>query len=284
MKTLRAVLGAAILAAPSFQHVAIKPPSGDKALTPNSSTAPSGCKLLASDKGWPSDEEWLKVFPKGFKKMKGTEGPDWWIQPQTVTEVQAAVNFARERNVRLSVITTGHDFHGRYENQEYSWEFLLTIGSGDTRSGLRVDLGAFMQPTVFSNEWTCGTTLKPTTATGRVVEDLLACKVQNEKRNVGRSIPGRGFDWHFFEKRSEQDSCETLVANKLKKRDYTGPDDGMPTHCDRNFGCAQASRVFRRHGPDAEEETRGQKNPKTLQTPPSARPVDPPKGTWFYPL
>jgi hypothetical protein len=97
-------------------------------------------------------------------------------------------------------------------------------GSGDTRSGLRVDLGAFVEPTVFSNEWTCGTTLKPTTATGRTVEDVVACRVPNEKRdNVGRAIPGRGFDWHFFEKRSESDNCETLVAAKLQKRH--GPDE-----------------------------------------------------------
>jgi hypothetical protein len=118
MKTVQAVLGAALLAAPSLQHVAIKPPSGDKALTPNSSTAPPGCKLLASDKGWPTDAEWRKAFPKGFKKMKATEGPDWWIQAQSVKDVQDAVNFARERNVRLSILTSGHDFHGRYANRE----------------------------------------------------------------------------------------------------------------------------------------------------------------------
>jgi hypothetical protein len=80
-----------------------------------------------------------------------------------------------------------------------------------------------VEPTVFSNEWTCGATLKPTTSSGRTVEDVIACKVPNEKRNVGRAIPGRGFDWHFFEKRSESDDCETLVAAKLQKRH--GPDE-----------------------------------------------------------
>jgi hypothetical protein len=105
---------------------------------------------------------------------------------------------------------------------------VLTVDSGDTRSGLRIDLGPFIEPTVFSNEWTCGTTLKPTTSSGRTVEDVIACKVPSEKRNVGRAIPGRGFDWHFFEKRSENDDCETLVAAKLKKRDLEkrhGPDE-----------------------------------------------------------
>ena len=68
---------------------------------------------MASDKGFPAEEAWTKAFPKVFKKMKGTEGPDYWIQPQSVQEIQTAVNFARENNVRLGVITSGHDFHGR---------------------------------------------------------------------------------------------------------------------------------------------------------------------------
>jgi hypothetical protein len=126
---------------------------------------------------------------------------------------------------------------------------VLTIDSGDTRSGLRVDLGAFIEPTVFSNEWTCGKTLKPTTSSGRTVEDVIACKVPSEKRNVGRAIPGRGFDWHFFEKRSENDDCETLVAAKLKKR-------GQPT------------RVTKRHGPDEPE-----MKPKTSAQKPADTPA-----------
>jgi hypothetical protein len=113
MKTLNTILGVAILASPVLGHVAIKPPSPDRALTPNSSVAPPGCKVLASDKSWPADDVWQKEFPKAFKKMKGTEGPDWWIQPQSVQDIQKAVNFARERNVRLGIVTTGHDFHGR---------------------------------------------------------------------------------------------------------------------------------------------------------------------------
>jgi hypothetical protein len=118
-----------------------------------------------------------------------------------------------------------------------------------------------MEPTVFSNEWTCGKTLKPTTSSGRVVEDVIACKVENEKHsNVGRSIPGRGYDWHFFEKRSENDDCETLVAEKLKKRD--GPDGGQPTHHE------DGSLIQKRHGPDEEEMA-----PKA----PAPKAADPPK-------
>jgi hypothetical protein len=113
MKTTNAILGAALLASSSVAHVAIKPPSPEKWLIPNSSNAPSGCKLLASDKGFPTEEDVLQTFPKVFRKMKGTEGPDFWLQPQTVEEVQKAVKFAHEKNIRLNVITSGHDFHGR---------------------------------------------------------------------------------------------------------------------------------------------------------------------------
>jgi hypothetical protein len=113
MKTFAALVSAVVLAAPAFGHVAVKPPSPDKALKPNSSMAPPDCKLLASDKGFPADDVWKKAFPEAFKKMKGTEGPDWWLQAKSVEDVQKAVNFAREKNIRLSVITTGHDFHGR---------------------------------------------------------------------------------------------------------------------------------------------------------------------------
>jgi hypothetical protein len=113
MKTPNILLGVALFVAPSLQHVAIKPPSPDKALTPNSSTAPQGCKLLASDKGFPADNVWKAAFPNAFKKMKGTEGPDWWVQATSIGVVQKAVTFAKEHNVRLSVISTGHDFMGR---------------------------------------------------------------------------------------------------------------------------------------------------------------------------
>jgi hypothetical protein len=113
MKSISIVVSAALLASPALAHVAIKPPSPDKWLTPNSSTAPAGCKLLASDKGFPTEAEIKKEFPNVFQKMKGTEGPDFWIQPTSVADVQKAVNFARKRNIRVNVITSGHDFHGR---------------------------------------------------------------------------------------------------------------------------------------------------------------------------
>src|ERR1700760_4239996 len=111
-----AYLGLAMLASSGMAHIAIMPPWPDRVLTPNSSEAPTGCKLLPSDKGWPSDDIWRKTFLGAYKKLKGTLGPDWMFQVKSVEDVQKAVNFAREHNVRLTVISTGHDFHGRLEN------------------------------------------------------------------------------------------------------------------------------------------------------------------------
>jgi hypothetical protein len=110
---MKSFIALAVLVGSSIAHIAIMPPMPDRALKPNSSEAPAGCKLLPSDKGWPVDEVWRKTFPGIYKKLRGTFGPDWTYQAKNVQQVQNAVNFARERNVRLTVISTGHDFHGR---------------------------------------------------------------------------------------------------------------------------------------------------------------------------
>lgn len=116
-----AFLGAALLAAPALGHTAIKPPSPDRALTPNSVDTPAGCKALLSDKQWPADAVWRKAFPGVFRKLKGTEAPDYMVQAKSVQDVQNVVNFARDHNVRLTIITTGHDFGGRL----VTWNFPL---------------------------------------------------------------------------------------------------------------------------------------------------------------
>jgi len=118
MKTISALIGVALLVGPSSQHAAMMPPNPDKILTPNSSTAPQGCKLLASDKGFPSAETVKQMLPKAAFKEPGTFGPDWVLRATSVEDVQDAVLFARENNVRLTILTTGHDFGGRYVNDE----------------------------------------------------------------------------------------------------------------------------------------------------------------------
>jgi FAD/FMN-containing dehydrogenase len=109
MKSLfLAALAAVLFAGQTVAHTAILPPFPDKALTANSSEAPAGCKFLPSDKGWPADHVWKSNFPGIFKKLRGTVGPDWMVQAKNVADVQKVVNFAREHNVRLTIITTGH--------------------------------------------------------------------------------------------------------------------------------------------------------------------------------
>src|ERR1700742_596915 len=94
----------------------------------------------------------------------------------------------------------------------------LTNISEDQRSGLRIDLASMMEPTVFSNEWTCGKSLKPKNKVGRSLDSVIACKVPNETKNlVGRGIPQRAWRWHYFEKRDGLD-CDTIVKEHLKKR------------------------------------------------------------------
>jgi hypothetical protein len=110
---LSALLSVGLLVGLSVQHTAILPPNPDKVLTPNSTDTPPGCKKLPSDRGWPSDQVWRSAFPRVFKKLRGTEAPDWFFQAKTVADVQRAFSFVREHNVRLTVISTGHDFLGR---------------------------------------------------------------------------------------------------------------------------------------------------------------------------
>jgi hypothetical protein len=90
--------------------------------------------------------------------------------------------------------------------------------SSDARSGLRIDLSGLMEPTVFSNEWKCGTSLKPQTKSKRIVDSVLACQVPRQvQTEVGRSIPPRAWEWHYFENQEGLD-CDALVQAHLEKR------------------------------------------------------------------
>jgi Berberine and berberine like/FAD binding domain len=81
-------------------------------------------------------------------------------------------------------------------------------------------MAALREPTVFANEWKCGDVLKPTTTTGRVVEEVQACKIPKlNKRSWSHSIPQRNHEYKFFEKRGDTTCEETL---KLHKRQMAG--------------------------------------------------------------
>uniref|UniRef100_A0A8H7TLS1 FAD-binding PCMH-type domain-containing protein n=1 Tax=Bionectria ochroleuca TaxID=29856 RepID=A0A8H7TLS1_BIOOC len=58
--------------------------------------APQGCKKLHTDDDWPSLEEWQNSIPG-----------------VSYADVQSAVKFSAKHNIRLTVLTTGHDEVGR---------------------------------------------------------------------------------------------------------------------------------------------------------------------------
>lgn len=82
----------------------------------SSTLAPAGCRLLHTDEGWPAQEVWEASLP-GVIKTKGSDAngpfPDYRLRVKNNGDVQAAMKFAAQYNIRLSVITTGHDQLGR---------------------------------------------------------------------------------------------------------------------------------------------------------------------------
>lgn len=94
------------------------------------------------------------------------------------------------------------------------------------RSGLRLDMASLREPTVFSQDWKCGDVLKPTTAAGKIVDEVQTCKVKKTKREASRSNALRDHEYRFFEKRDGH-SCDTLL--KLAKRH--GPDEEPTKPC-----------------------------------------------------
>ncbi|KAF1810030.1 FAD-binding domain-containing protein [Eremomyces bilateralis CBS 781.70] len=152
MKGVTSLLSFVLYAGLCIADPAPMPPIPDKVLTPNSSNAPAGCKLLASDAGFPSNETVKAALPNAIFKQWGTKGPDWVVQAKTVQDVQAGVNFSAQHNVRLTVITKGHDFMAR----------------ADARSGLRIDMSQFNENTVFATSWKCGDVLTPGASVNKI--------------------------------------------------------------------------------------------------------------------
>ena len=96
----------------------------------NTTITPPGCRKLNIDIGWPSREVWEKSLP-GIIPTPGSDDygplPDYRLQVKTVPDVQNAVRFAVRHNIRLTVLTTGHD----------------QLGRSDAGSGLIIDLSLF---------------------------------------------------------------------------------------------------------------------------------------------
>lgn len=90
-------------------------------------TAYKTCRKLPKDPDWPSPKIWEAALPGVIPiQHNATTGPlpNYRFRAHSIEDVQAAVQFAAEQNVRLSVITTGHD----------------QLGRSDAGSGLLLDL------------------------------------------------------------------------------------------------------------------------------------------------
>ncbi|KAH6720615.1 hypothetical protein BKA61DRAFT_652022 [Leptodontidium sp. MPI-SDFR-AT-0119] len=90
-------------------------------------SAPSGCRKLRTDDDWPAPEVWQAAIPGVIPNSENnTSGalPDYRIRVRNASDVQNAVKFAAAHNIRVSVITTGHD----------------QLGRSDAGSGLLIDL------------------------------------------------------------------------------------------------------------------------------------------------
>jgi FAD/FMN-containing dehydrogenase len=75
-----------------------------------------GCTLLSTDSNFPTLEAWQKALPGVLPRRTGNSSPtrpDYRLTARSVTDVQNAVQFVTKHNLRLSIINTGHDYHGR---------------------------------------------------------------------------------------------------------------------------------------------------------------------------
>jgi hypothetical protein len=80
-------------------------------------TAGPSCRALPTDPEWPAATAW-KTALEGVEargmQMPNATSPDYAFPAKTVEQVQKAVKFAADNNVRLSILNSGHDFIGRY--------------------------------------------------------------------------------------------------------------------------------------------------------------------------
>jgi hypothetical protein len=76
---------------------------------------PGECKVIPGDSSWPAPAIWAQELPgaKEQKRSKGVEHANYRFDVASVNQVIAAVKFAKRHNVRLSILNSGHDFHGR---------------------------------------------------------------------------------------------------------------------------------------------------------------------------
>jgi hypothetical protein len=113
------------------------------------SQASSACKLLPGDVKWPAVDVWKNSLPgvvalEKDKTDNSTRRPDYQLVATTIEQVQAAVKFTFENNIRLTVVNSGVDFLGRSSPSIVSPQFMVLIMfRSDAPSGLSLMVGNF---------------------------------------------------------------------------------------------------------------------------------------------
>jgi hypothetical protein len=83
--------------------------AAQEAVVVASPVPPSSCLALPGDASWPATSVWRQAMPEVEKpKQKGAfKHPDYRLEATTTGEVVAAVKFAKEHNIRLTVLNSG---------------------------------------------------------------------------------------------------------------------------------------------------------------------------------
>jgi hypothetical protein len=82
--------------------------------------APSGCLKLPTDSDWPAPEIWKAQLPGVIPRdEKNADQPNYRIRPKNAAEVQKAVKFAKDNNIRLSVLMSGHGIYNALISVEF---------------------------------------------------------------------------------------------------------------------------------------------------------------------
>jgi hypothetical protein len=74
------------------------------------------CKTVVGDSLWPDYELWTAALPgvQSVPYIGRDAHPNYFLAARTVEDVQRAVAFINTYNIRLTVISSGQDYLGRY--------------------------------------------------------------------------------------------------------------------------------------------------------------------------
>lgn len=149
-------------------------------------TTPAGCKKLNTDTDWPSPEAWHSALPGVIPSPNKTDRwgplPDYRLQAKSIEDVQAAVRFAKEHNIRLTILTTGHD----------------QLGRSDAGSGLLIDLSLFQGARVMQS-YTPTTEGLPFVGMNTTVHKIEPVECRQAAVSYGPAVAGSPLNYRLAE-------------------------------------------------------------------------------------